>query len=310
MQSLAQLNLSKSVMHQLLCLLALMPLVIGQQALAQSDNNRSVEVTSADTFTAAKPAQRIVALAPHIVEMLFEIGAGDRIVATVEYANHPAAAKAIPRIGNHAGVSMEKLLSYQPDLVLFWQGGNQAQDLAKMRSLGLNVRLSDPKALEDVAKELVMLGELTGQTHIAQHRAEQFMAKLHHIEAQYQGKQALSVFYQLWSAPLMTINQASWINQLITSCNATNVFANAPTKTPQVSIENVLVAMPEVIVIPDASSAAGSKQPDAGWQQWPQIPAVKKQQIIHTQGDVMHRFSSNMLTGLADMCQQLDSFRE
>lgn len=273
--------------------------------------HQQVQATPSQAQTSLpKSAQRIVALAPHIVEMLYDIGAGDRIVATVEYANHPEAAKAIPRIGGHAGISIEKLVSYQPDLILFWQGGNQAQDLAKMRALGLNVQLSEPKALADVAKELIMLGKLTGQEKTAQQKADQFMAKLTGIEAQYRDKPSLSVFYQLWSTPLMTINQDSWINQLITSCNAKNVFADAAAKTPQVSIENVLVAMPEVIVIPDASSAKGSKQPDVGWQQWPQIPAVKKQQIIHTNGDVMHRFSRNMLTGLADMCLQLDNFRE
>ncbi len=304
--------LSKSsITRYFFLLFVLLNGLVAEQAMAlEIAAEKVLDAASLETTSAPKPAQRIVALAPHIVEMLYEIGAGDRIVATVDYANHPEAAKAIPRIGGHAGISIERLLSYQPDLILFWQGGNQAQDLAKMQELGLNVQLSEPKALADVAKELVMLGKLTGQEALAQQKADQFMTQLTNIEAQYQDKQALSVFYQLWSTPLMTINQDSWINQLVTSCNANNVFANAPTKTPQVSVENVLVAMPDVIVIPDASSGEGNKQPDAGWQNWPQIPAVKKQQIIHTNGDVMHRFSSNMLVGLADMCQQLDSFRE
>jgi len=191
--------------------------------------------------------------------------------------------------------------------VLFWQGGNKAQDLEKMRQLGLNVELSEPRVLEDVAKELIILGKLTNNLDKAKAVARQYLQTLTNIRQGYQDKATIDVFYQLWSSPLMTINQDSWINQLITSCNAENVFADSSSKTPQVSIENIIVAKPQVIVIPDAS--ATKPQPDINWQQWRQIPAVKEKQIIHVNGDVMHRFSPAMLEGLSDMCQQLDQFR-
>lgn len=261
----------------------------------------------AEENSKGKPAERIVSLAPHITEMLFEIGAGEKVVATVDYANHPEAAKAIPRIGGHYGINIEKLLLLKPDLVLFWQGGNKAQDLAKMQQLGLNVVLNEPVYLEYVAKELVKLGKLTGNEQQAQQKADAFLTNLNVIKSRYASKNTLSTFYQLWSTPLMTINKDSWINQLVSACNARNIFSESPTKTPQVSIENVLVAKPDIIVIPDANST--SPQPSVGWESWPQIPAVTKQQIIHVNGDVMHRFSPKMLSGLADMCHQIDAFR-
>ncbi|WP_448213177.1 cobalamin-binding protein [Colwellia sp. MEBiC06753] len=272
--------------------------------------NESLELISIqdeNSENAAVPAQRIVALAPHLVEMLFEVGAGDRIVATVDYADHPEAAKSIPRIGGHYGVNIEALVGLKPDLVLFWQGGNKAQDLEKIQQLGLNVVTTTANSIEQVASDLIKLGALTGQQAKAQQRAKHFTERLSAIRLQYQDKTSVPVFYQLWSSPLMTINQDSWINQLISSCNAQNVFATSSVKTPQVSIENVMLAKPEIIVVPDA----GSPYPqDIGiWQQWSQIPAVAKQQIIHVNGDVMHRFSSNMLDGLSDMCRQIDSVR-
>ncbi len=260
------------------------------------------EVTESDAGT-----MRIVALAPHLVEMLYAIGAGDDIVATVEYANHPEAAKQIPRIGGHQGISIEKLLLLNPDLILFWQGGNQAQDLAKMQELGLNVKALATKRLKDVASTIVQLGQWTGRQKSAQAIADNFTNSLSDIRQQYAPKATLKVFYSLWSQPLMTINKDSWINDLISHCNAENVFADSPTTAPQVSIENVLVTAPDVIAIPDAHSE--NKQPLDIWQDWQAIPAVAKSQIIHVNGDVMHRFSPNMINGLVDMCQQIDAFR-
>ena len=70
---------------------------------------------------AEKPKERIVALAPHIVEMLFDIGAGDKIVGTVEYADFPKAALDIPRVGSYHGMQIEKLLALNPDLVIVWK---------------------------------------------------------------------------------------------------------------------------------------------------------------------------------------------
>jgi len=79
---------------------------------------------------AAKPANRIIALSPHSVEMLFAIGAGDRIVATLDYADYPKAALAIPRIGNFNGIQIEKVVELQPDLIIVWKSGNKSNNLS------------------------------------------------------------------------------------------------------------------------------------------------------------------------------------
>ena len=78
---------------------------------------------------------RIVALAPHIVEMLFEIGVGDQIVGTVEYADYPEKAKSIPRIGGYYGMQIEKVLALNPDVIFAWESGNKATDLEQLKRL-------------------------------------------------------------------------------------------------------------------------------------------------------------------------------
>ena len=250
---------------------------------------------------------RIVALAPHIVEMLFDIGAGEQIVGTVEYADYPKQANLIPRVGGHHSLQVEKILALQPDLVIAWQSGNNSDDLAQLKRLGINVVYSNPGKVDDVAASLRHFGKLLHKEQQAEQVAQAFEQRLASIREKYQHKSKVKVFYQLWSAPMMTINKNTLIHQLIGLCQGHNVFANNPTDYPQISVENVMLLQPEVIILPDEKS--DKPQPVVNWQKWLEIPAVKANAFIHVNADLLHRFSTRMLTGVEDMCQQIEQTR-
>ena len=251
---------------------------------------------------------RVVALAPHIVENLFAIGAGDNIVGTVDYADYPAEAKNIERIGGYYGISLEKLLALKPDLVIGWKSGNQSGDLEQIKRLGIKIHLSDPKKIEEVANELITFGKFTGRIEQSKLVANTFNTKLKNIKKQQQGKKILTGFYQLWPEPMMTVSENTWINQLIETCHVSNVFAHSPTDYPQISIENVVMAKPQIIITPDEKSK--TPQPVVNWQKWPEVPAVKNNHFIRVNADLLHRFSPRMLEGLADMCDKIDASRK
>ncbi|MGE6463610.1 cobalamin-binding protein [Pseudoalteromonas tetraodonis] len=251
---------------------------------------------------------RIVALAPHIVENLYAIGAGDLIVGTLDYADYPQEATKIERIGGYNGISIEKLLMLKPDMVIAWKNGNQAEDLAQIKRLGIELYLSDPSSIEGVASEILKLGQITGHIEQSKQVAETFTAKLNAIKVTQKDKTTLTGFYQLWPEPMMTVSKNTWINQLIETCQVTNVFANSDTDYPQISIENVIVTKPQVIIIPDEKSKR--VMPTVNWQQWPEIPAVKYEQFISVNADLLHRFTPRMLDGLAQMCDKVDISRE
>ena len=251
---------------------------------------------------------RIVALAPHIVENLYAIGAGDLIVGTLDYADYPQEATKIERIGGYNGISIEKLLMLKPDMVIAWKSGNQAEDLAQIKRLGIELHLSNPRSIEGVAKEILKLGQLTGRIEQSKKVAEAFTVKLNAIKAIQQNKTTLTGFYQLWPEPMMTVSKNTWINQLIETCQVTNVFADSDTDYPQISIENVIVTKPQIIIIPDEKSKRVI--PTVNWQQWPEIPAVKYEQFISVNADLLHRFSPRMLDGLAQMCDKVEESRK
>ena len=123
---------------------------------------------------ASKPVERIVALSPSSTEMLFEMGLGTRVMGTVEWADFPEAAKAIPRIGSYAGINIEALVALRPDLVVAWKSGNKEADLQKLEALGLNLIYVDPKTMDSVAGSMEELGAAAGVPEAGKAAAQRF----------------------------------------------------------------------------------------------------------------------------------------
>ncbi|MBR9728471.1 cobalamin-binding protein [Shewanella intestini] len=254
---------------------------------------------------AKTPPTRIVALSPHAVEMLYAIGAGDNIVATTEYADYPEAAKNIPTIGGYHGIQIEKVIEYDPDLVVVWQAGNKLTDLNQLKALGYNIYNSSPKTLADVASDLRDLGKLTGHQQQAEKVAERYEQQLTSIKQVNLAKKPVKVFYQLWSTPLRTVAKGSWIQNIIDVCHGDNVFYEASNEYPIVSIENVLISGAQVILqSKDKGNILG-----VNWQEWPELPAVKQQHIYQLDADLLHRASPRAIAGVKLVCDALDKAR-
>jgi len=255
-----------------------------------------------------KEIKRIIALSPSSVELLYALGLGDKIVATVERADFPKQALKIPRIGNYAGIQIEKLLALDPDLIVAWKSGNNSNDLRKIKSLGLNLVYSDPKNISAMFADLKMLGNLTGSQLQAELLVNQLDTRYQNIRRKYQFRPKVKLFYQLWHDPLQTIGPKSSIGTLIDDCGGKNVFEKADAPYPTVSIESVLVKNPKVIIIPHHSGKESEKQEI--WSKWPEISAVKNKRIFVLNGDLIHRFTPRTLDGLDQLCKTIDKGRK
>lgn len=267
---------------------------------------KEVNAQQIKPIDASKP--RIVALSPHIVEMLFDIGAGEQIIATTDHADYPSAAKKIPTIGSALRIQLERIIELQPDLIIAWKSGNPSDELARIEQLGFNVVYSQPDTFNDVAKELRLFGQLSGHSEQAERVASKFLAELASIKKQYGQKKPLTGFYEVWSRPLTTIGKHSWPQQFLELCSIHNPFTHANASYPQVNIEQILQARVDVIIQPFAK-----KQVDKNaynWQQWPILPAVKHQQIITLDADIIHRMTTRSLSALLDLCQQAEQSRQ
>lgn len=281
-------------------------LVLVLPSLAQA----AVVVTddSGRTIHLAQPAQRIVSLAPHITELLYEIGAGERIVGTVEFSDYPPQAKTLRRIGRHNALDLETILTLKPDIVIAWKSGNPVHPVEKIIDLGIPVYNSDPRKLLDVAGTLQRFGQLTGLHAAAQEATRRFEQRYSQLKQQYQNKSRIKVFYEIWNQPMMSVNGDHIINEVIELCGGENVFKSLPPLTPTVDIEAVLVADPQVII----ASGVGDAAPPwlAQWNAWPQLSAVRLGHLYHVNPDLIHRQTSRLLLGAERVCALIDKARQ
>ncbi len=248
----------------LILLLGLRTLCAQAEIVINDDRGTAVKL--------AAPAQRIVSLAPHITEVLFAAGAGGRIVGTVEYSDYPEAAQKIRRVGGYSRLDLEAIAALKPDLVIGWQSGNAAAHVDKLQQLGLALFVSQPDRIEDIARTLETYGRLAGTEAVAMPAAKAFRERLAALRTQYAKREPLRVFYQVWKQPLTTINGRQIISDAIRLCGGVNVFADLASLAPNVSVEAVLAANPEVII----ASGMGDSRPEwlDDWRRWKQMTAV------------------------------------
>ncbi len=271
--------------------------LVAQAGISVTDNHGRV-------IDIAQPAKRVIALAPHITESLFAIGAGDRVVGVVSHSDYPPQALDIPIVGDAQGFNLEAIIALQPDLVVAWAGGNPLLPLQRLERLGIPVYYSDPKVFSDIAHNLRALGRLL-QRPEAEPLASEFERRLQQLQHSYASRTKIRVFYQLWHQPLMTLNKSQMISQAIDLCGGENLFADHREAVPHLGIESVLQTDPQVIL-------TGENVPD-GWEQqwlaWPKLAASRYQQFYRLNEDLLYRPTMRLLDGTQQMCNVIQQAR-
>lgn len=262
-------------------------------------------LTGAGASAARPPAERIVTLAPHLAELMFTAGAGKRIVGIVEYSDHPAEARSIPRVGDAFRVDLERLIALTPDVVLAWHSGTPRALIERIEGLGLRVETLETQRLADVATVLRTIGEIAGTEHEADAAAAAFERDIEALRRAYSGRPKLRVFVQIGEHPLYTVNGRQIMSELLELCGGENVFARLPELAPAVSIEAVIAADPEIIVVADDVTG----EPLALWRKWRSIAAVRTRNVYSVEADDVSRATTRLIDGARELCRTLDTAR-
>ncbi|MCC7041743.1 MAG: cobalamin-binding protein [Burkholderiales bacterium] len=254
----------------------------------------------------AHPARRIVSLAPHATEMLFAAGAGPAVVAVAAYSDYPPEARSLPRVADAAMIDLENVVALSPDLVVAWPY-TAPQHLAALRALGIPVFFSNPRTIDGIAGDIERLGALAGTGAQATKAAATLRARVAALKAKYAGARPLSVFYEIWNRPLYTVGGRHLLSEAIALCGGRNIFAGLTLPAPEVNLEAVIAASPQVIV--GADDAGGRPAWLDEWSRWPDLPAVRDRNVLVANGDLLHRPGPRFIDGVASLCDALAAAR-
>ena len=243
--------------------------------------------------------ERIVSLSPHLTELLFSLGVGEKIVATVEHSDYPPAAQEIPRLGDAFSLSVEAIIDLSPDLILAWSTGGNQRTLAHLRELGYVIYLSEARSLEAIGRAAAQLGALVGKAETGLQLEADYLKQLLVIRTSAKSEPEPSIFFQISDEQLYTVNGDHLIGQAITACGGRNIFGELDLVVPMVSLESVLDANPDLILVASPYEGFVTRWSETwhrlGWQG----------RIRYVNASLVTRPGLRMLEGIKSMCKSM-----
>ena len=260
------------------------------------------------TLTFAKPVKRIVSLSPHITELLFAAGAGDKVVGVVEHSDFPEVVKQLPVVGSGFALDIEKITALKPDLVVAWHSGNPEKQIQKLKQTGFTVFESEPKTIEDITKTLVRFSQMAGTEIVANQFVKKFHKRHRKIKTDYANLTKVSVFYQIWHDPLMTVGGRHLISYVIELCGGKNIFDELGKPAVKISLESVVQRDPDVIIASQTETGAEFNSL-SHWEKWTDLRAVKNNHLFLVPPSILQRHGPRILDGAEAVCDYLDKVR-
>ena len=202
------------------------------------------------SVTLDRAPRRIVSLAPSTTECAFAVGLGDRIVGVTRFCDYPTEARAKPKVGGYRDVSVEKIVALEPDLLLATRG-NPRDAIGQLRRLGVRVFTFETQRLDDVLRCLTVLGRLSGETRGAAQAAErlrQDIAQVRERLGDLAPEDRPGVFFGGYAPPFFSPGRDTYLNDLIELAGGQNIAADSIVRWPQLSLEKIVAANPDVIV--------------------------------------------------------------
>ena len=277
-----------------LCLLVLaLPSGPSNAAVYNDDIGRSVQIPSYP--------RRIVSLAPSITETLFALGLDREIVGVTDFCNYPEAALSKQKVGSFISLSAEKIVSLSPDLILATADGNRKESVEQLVRLGLPVYTVSPSNLNQTLRMISTIGRMTGREKESHALVRKLQQRIRHVTTATEHLPRPKVFFQVGIDSLITVGRDTFLNELISLAGGVNISGEETVRYPRYSIERILTAAPDVVIVTSMKGEGSFEQVKKNWSRWSSLPAVRTGRIYLMETDLVFRPSPRIVDGLEEL---------
>ena len=277
---------------------------------ATTQNTRVITDDAGRQVALPERVDRVISLAPNLTEIVFAVGAGDRLVGRTSYCDYPPEAKAVAEVGDTLHPSLERVISLKPQLVLISTASQLEVFTQQLQNQNIAVFVTDPHDLEGVFRSIDHVGQILGHEEQAKLLVQKLRERTSAVEQAVKQKQPVRIFYQLSAEPLYTAGRDAFVTDLIRRAGAISVTAEVPGAWPKYSNESALAARPEAIILPTGGSMGTGNSTVA--EALRQSPAVREGRVYKINDDHLVRPGPRAVDGLEEMARALhpDAFRQ
>jgi len=250
------------------------------------------------TLVVPENPTRVIALAPSITEIIYDLGQEKRLVGVTQYSTYPSEAELLPRVGSYVRLDIEKIVALKPDLCLATKDGNPKHIVDKIVSLGIPVYVINPQNIQQIMDTITRLGSLLHAEQTAAALVSDMEKRIGQVQARVKNMpDRPRVFFQIDAEPLFSAGTDTFIHELIELAGGINTTAGE-VSYPRYSWEDIIVLQPEIVLI---SSMAGGLAPEYllnSWKKWNLLSAVKNDQIFVVDAELFDRPTPRLVNGL------------
>jgi len=238
---------------------------------------------------AALPPSRIVSLAPALTEILFAVGAGDRVVGVTAFCDYPPQARRLPKVGGYTTPSVEAILALRPDLVLVSPASGNRDPALALRQAGLRVEVVPAETLDEAYAAVEQVGRLAGEEARGKALAAGMRSRIDRAAERAKGLPPVRAIFCVQRDPLIVAGRGTLPAQILELAGGVNVVA--ADRYPRIGIETVLAEAPDVVIQSRMDLADRGEEKDAleFWTRWPSIPAVRDRRVYVIDGTTAFR---------------------
>ena len=247
--------------------------------------------------------ERIVSLAPNLTEIVFAVGAGDRLVGRTEYCDYPAEALKVEKVGDTMHPSIERIVALKPQIVLVSTASQLEAFTKQLDEQQIAVYVTNPRSLDEVFHSIETLGDLLGHRDRAASTVADLRRRAAAVEVATRAVKPIKIFYQVSNEPLYTIGRESYLTDLARRAGGESVTADVPGAFPRFSDEAALAARPEAIILPTGGSMGTANSTVATALK--QSPAALNNRIYKINEDHLQRPGPRLVDGLEEMARAL-----